>query len=146
MKPLFHVLPLLLLALTAAAGVPATNPSPIPLDQLGTTVEKQYSGDGLSVCATDGGARLRCVFQKMEGEVTREGLWLMSTAEESKGERFRVMAAAVGRAAFADAGNTGSADLQSALRLKGRSRAPARWKWRAKSPGSSGPDWSRNTA
>ena len=43
MKPLFHVLPLLLLALTAAAGAPAANPSAIPLDQLGTTVEKQYS-------------------------------------------------------------------------------------------------------
>src|SRR3989442_14291409 len=42
---------------SAAAGAPAANSSAIPLDQIGATVEKQYQGDGLSVCATDGGAR-----------------------------------------------------------------------------------------
>src|SRR3989442_8437476 len=79
-----------------AADVPTANPSAIPLDQIGATVEKKYSGDGLSVCATDSGARLRCLFQKLEGEVTREGLWLTSTAGESKGDHFRVVATAVG--------------------------------------------------
>src|SRR3989442_7218206 len=59
-----------------AAGAPVPNRSAIPLDQIGATVEKQYKGDGLSVCATPSGARLRCVFQRMEGEVTREGVWL----------------------------------------------------------------------
>jgi hypothetical protein len=37
--------------------------------------------------------------KRWKAEVTREGLWLISTAEESKGERFRVVATAVGRAA-----------------------------------------------
>ena len=69
----------------------------IPLDQIGATAEKQYSGDGLSVCANEGGARLRCVFQKLDGDITSEGLGLSSTAQPSQGERFRVKASAVGR-------------------------------------------------
>ena len=87
-------------SLTAATDrATATNSPGVPLHQLGALVEKQYSGDGISVRATADGARLRCVFQKMEGEVTREGLRLTSTAGESKGEGFRVRAVAVGRAA-----------------------------------------------
>src|SRR5262245_30030674 len=46
---------------SAAASTPVANPSAIPLDQIGVTAEKQYSGDGLSVWATNGEARLRCV-------------------------------------------------------------------------------------
>ena len=77
---------------------PAANPSaPIPMDQLGAVAGKQYQGDGLSVAATPDGARLRCAFQRLEGEVTRDGLWLRSTAGEVQGERFRVMAVEVGR-------------------------------------------------
>jgi hypothetical protein len=83
----------------ASASPATTNAPPIPLGQLGAAAERQYSGDGLSVVTTQDGARLRCVFQKMDGEVTREGLWLLSTAEESKGERFRVTALSVGRRA-----------------------------------------------
>src|SRR3989442_13282641 len=74
---------LMFLPRTSAAAGQAANSSAIPLEQIGATVEKQYKGDGLSVCATPGGARLRCGFQKIEGEVAREGLWLTSTAEES---------------------------------------------------------------
>ncbi len=69
----------------------------IPMDQLGAVAGKQYQGDGLSVAATPDGARLRCAFQRLEGEVTRDGLWLRSTAGEAQGERFRVMAVEVGR-------------------------------------------------
>jgi len=72
---------------------------PIALDQLGAAAGKQYQGDGLSVTATAESARLRCMFQRLEGQVTREGLWLTCTAGDSKGERFRVVAVAVGRAA-----------------------------------------------
>ena len=39
----------------------------VPLDQIGTVAGKQYQGDGLSVAATPDGARLKCVFQKLEG-------------------------------------------------------------------------------
>jgi hypothetical protein len=94
---------LLLAAFTAigAAQSPTGAPAksePIPMDQIGAVAGKQYHGDGLSIAVTPEGARLRCVFQKLEGQATREGLWLTSTTEYSKGERFRVMASTVGRA------------------------------------------------
>ena len=66
---------LLLLVVCTVSAIPATpNRSPIPLAQIGNTVEKQYFDEGLSHRATNGCARLRCVFQKLEGEVTPEGL------------------------------------------------------------------------
>jgi hypothetical protein len=71
--------------------------APIPMDQIGAVAGKQYQGDGLSMAATPEGARLRCVFQKLDGQATPEGLWLTSTTDTSKGERFRVVASAVGR-------------------------------------------------
>ena len=82
-----------------AANSTANKSEPIPMDQLGAAAGKQYQGDGLSVAGAAEGARLRCVFQRLEGQVTREGLWLTSTAEHASGERFRVVAVAVGRAA-----------------------------------------------
>jgi hypothetical protein len=84
-------------ALLLAGPLLAANPSAIPLDQLGATAQKQYSGDGLSVFATSGGARLTCVFQKMEGEATPDGLWLTSTVTNALNDRFRIIAAALGR-------------------------------------------------
>lgn len=70
----------------------------IPLDQLGATAQKQYSGDGISITSTANGARLRAAFQQMEGEVTREGLLLKSTVETQEGEEsFSVRAIRVGR-------------------------------------------------
>lgn len=80
----------------AAAHASKTS-SPIPLDQLGAVAGKQYQGGGLAVTATPDGARLRCVFQRLEGQATSEGLWLTSTAESPSAERFRIVAVAVGR-------------------------------------------------
>ncbi|MBE0544925.1 MAG: hypothetical protein IH623_26605 [Verrucomicrobia bacterium] len=57
----------------------------------------EYQGDGLAVTATTEGARLRCVFQKLEGEATSEGLWLTSTVPGQPNDRFRVVAVAIGR-------------------------------------------------
>jgi hypothetical protein len=56
----------------------ANRRAPIPMNQLGAVAGKQYEGDGLSVSAVprSGSARLRCVFQRLEGEATAEGLWL----------------------------------------------------------------------
>ena len=71
--------------------------APIPIDQLGAAATKQYQGNGLSVRAAADGARLRCVFQRLEGHATSDGLWLTSTAKDATGEQFRVVAAAVGR-------------------------------------------------
>jgi len=81
-----------------ASNTEPNKSAPIPMDQLGTVAGKQYHGDGLSVTATPYGARLRCAFQRLEGHVTHEGLWLSSTADNASGERFRVMAVEVGRA------------------------------------------------
>jgi len=71
--------------------------TPIPFSELGTKAGAQYQGDGLSVTRTPEGAQLRCGFQKLEGQVTREGLWLSSTVEPQTGEKFRVVAYAFGR-------------------------------------------------
>ena len=88
-------------ALAASASLaanPGANKSePIPMDQLGAVAGKQYHGDGLSVSATPEGARLRCMFQRLEGEATREGLWLTSTVTNAVADRFRVVAADVRR-------------------------------------------------
>ena len=56
----------------------------IPWAQLGAQADAQYTGDGLSISATQDGARLRCVFQRLEGEATPEGLWLTSTVERTE--------------------------------------------------------------
>lgn len=77
----------------------ATQSTAIHAAQIGAAAGKQYQGEGLSIAVTSDGARLRCDFQHLEGEVTSEGLWLKSTNADEKGERFRVMAMAVGRGA-----------------------------------------------
>ena len=78
-------------------GANAERTVTIPLDQIGAVAEKQYSGNGLSVAVTPDGARLRCMFQRMEGRATKEGLWLTSTADGAKRVPFRVKAVAVAR-------------------------------------------------
>ena len=92
---------LLLLAgtgpMSLAGGPAATKSESIPIGQLGAVAGKQYQGDGLSVSATPEGARLRCPFQRLEGQATPEGLWFNSTAEGTPGECFRLVAVAVGR-------------------------------------------------
>src|ERR1041384_2452407 len=55
-----------------------TNAS-IPWSEIGAKAGADYKGDGLSVTPTDSGAQLHCVFQRLEGEATSEGLWLTST-------------------------------------------------------------------
>src|SRR5204862_4362990 len=70
---------------------------PIPMDQIGAVAGNQYSGDGLAVAAIPNGARLNCVFQRLQGEATREGLWLTSTVPNGVSDRVRDVATAVGR-------------------------------------------------
>ena len=83
-----------------ADTAPAQTSEAIPWSQVGAKAGVDYKGDGLAVIPAANGARLRCVFQKMEGEVTREGLWLASTVLPPGGtvnDRFRIVATAVGR-------------------------------------------------
>jgi len=84
--------------LTTSAALSLAQSEPIPIDQLGAVATKQVEGNGLCIAATENGARLRCAFQRLEGEVTPEGLWLNSTTEAAMGERFRLLATAVGHA------------------------------------------------
>jgi hypothetical protein len=131
MKPSLSLLPLtaaLLLVNGFAGSSLASSPPPIPMHQLGAVAGKQYQGDGLSVRATATGAELRCAFQRLEGEVTTEGLWLRSTADGAAGERFRVLATGVGRDLECAAGSCcGSADWQSAVSRIGNPQAAPGW-------------------
>ena len=70
---------------------------PIPWDQIGAKAGADYHGDGLAVTPAIEGARLHCVFQRLEGEATRGGLWLVSTVTNTLPDRFQVKAVAIGR-------------------------------------------------
>ena len=63
--------------------------APILWNTIGAAAVKEYHGDGLAVSATDEGARLHCVFQKLEGHATRDGLWLVSTRRGAFGRSGR---------------------------------------------------------
>ena len=69
----------------------------IPWSEIGAKAGADYSGDGLAISQTEQGAWLRCVFQKLAGEATAEGLWLDSTVPGAVNDRFRITAASVGR-------------------------------------------------
>src|SRR5216683_191354 len=66
-------------AADSADRVSATTSQAIPWSQIGAKAGADYQGSGLAVSPTAEGARLRCVFQRLQGEATREGLWLAST-------------------------------------------------------------------
>jgi hypothetical protein len=85
------------LAPTARAQSPSPSSAPIGRSELNAKAGGQYHGDDLSVAATPEGARVCCVFQRLEGQVTREGLRLTSTVQPQTDERFRVVAHAIGR-------------------------------------------------
>jgi len=86
---------------SSPAAVPDTAPAPtnapIPWDQIGAKAGANYRGDGLRVTAQDDRVKLNCVFQRLEGETSPEGLWLTSTVTNQVQDRFRVVATALGR-------------------------------------------------
>ena len=88
-------------ALALSLIVPAragTQPAAIPFSDIGARATANYQGEALGATATADGARLRCGFQKLEGQATTEGLWLESTKPGGAG-RLRLVAVAVGRGA-----------------------------------------------
>ncbi|MGA2749974.1 MAG: hypothetical protein ABSG59_14455, partial [Verrucomicrobiota bacterium] len=86
--------------MTQAADLTATNtPNAIPWNEIGAKAGADYKGDGLAVTPTEFGARLHCVFQRLDGEATPQGLWLTSTVTNTVSDRFCVTAMAVGRTA-----------------------------------------------
>jgi hypothetical protein len=91
-----------LAAATEASAHTASTTTAIPWSQIGATAGADYQGDALAVIPTTEGARLRCEFQRLEGEATREGLWLTSTVLPQCGkvnDRFRLVAVEIGRGA-----------------------------------------------
>ena len=85
-------------AATSDAGLLSTTPAKsIPWHEGGAAAGAQYSGEGLKVTPTEQGARLQCVFQRLEGEATSDGLWLTSTVANQPNDRFCVVATVVGR-------------------------------------------------
>ncbi len=91
-------LPFIVATAAPAANAATTNASSaIPWNQIGARVGADYQGDGLAVTPTQSGARLHCVFQRLDGEATPEGLWLTSTVTNTVSDRFRVTAAEVER-------------------------------------------------
>ena len=98
---------------TQAAGLAATNtPAAIPWNEIGAKAGANYQGDGLAVTPTGSGARLHCVFQRLDGEATPEGLWLTSTVTNTVSDRFRVTAAAVGASLRARRGWRTTSNIQ----------------------------------
>ncbi len=86
------------ISVTQAAGLAATNaPAAIPWNEIGAKASADYQGDGLAVTPSESGARLHCVFQRLDGAATSEGLWLTSTVTNMVSDRFRVTAMVVGR-------------------------------------------------
>ncbi len=85
------------LPVQAAAAAQDTSVKAIPWDQLGAKAGADYQGEGLRVEPTADGARLHCVFQRLDGEATRQGLWLTSTVTNGLNDRFRVRATEIRR-------------------------------------------------
>jgi hypothetical protein len=104
------------MSVTQAADLAATNtPSAIPWNEIGAKAGADYQGDGLAVTPTESGARLHCVFQRLDGEATPEGLWLTSTVTNTVSDRFRVTAMAVGRTTANAAFNSHRSRIQHQL-------------------------------
>ena len=102
------------------------HPQAIPWNQIGAKAGADYKGDGLAVTPTGSGARLHCVFQRLDGEATPEGLWLTSTVTNTVSDRFRVTAMAVGRAAASATSNSVSPNPTSRWRVRATYPSAAR--------------------
>src|SRR5687767_4211157 len=98
---------------SASSDVAVANQS-IPWAQLGANATAQYSGDGLGVIGTPRGAQLRCVLQKLEGEVTAAGLSLRSTVPGAPAQ-LQVAATRLGR----DGGQSLVLDQHGAVQVIG---------------------------
>ena len=101
----FCVLTLLLAAVpplpasarTARPGT-AETPKTIPLNQLGATADQQLTDQQPGIRPTATGAAIQAVLQDLAGDLTPQGLWLHSTAEDDPASHpFRIKAAALGR-------------------------------------------------
>jgi len=94
---------------------------------------------------------LRCVFQRLEGEATREGLWLTSTVIPLGGtvnDRFRLLAVEVGRGtpgAPSAVGGAADRSATSTINIRHQLSATGNVPLTARACASPGADWWRNT-
>ena len=93
-------------------GIPAT--ALVAREPLLAAATETSRDDGLSVTPTATGARLRCDFQRLEGEATPEGLWLTSKLTDTTTEHFRIKAGAIGRTSFQQVPVTGNVSINGA--------------------------------
>jgi len=116
-----------------AAELAATNtPGAIPWNQIGAKAGADYKGDGLAVTPTEAGARLHCVFQRLDGEATPEGLWLTSTVTNTVNDRFSVTAMAVRRALEKQKAESRNLRWESGERRAERGDQRSSWQIQAK--------------
>jgi hypothetical protein len=101
-------------------GRAATNDAAaIPWNQIGAKAGADYKGDGLAVAPTESGTRLHCVFQRLDGEATSQGLWLNSTVTNTFNDRFRVTAMKIGRRSAKAGFDSQDADFSLQLAAEG---------------------------
>jgi hypothetical protein len=99
-KPILWLTAAMIGTFAATARGDAGDDAPsIPFDQIGQVAQSGQTTDKAPITVTSHGAILRAAMQDLEAEVTHDGLWITSTAEEDAGRpnRFRVRATKVGR-------------------------------------------------
>lgn len=95
---IFAVLLFVSLLASAHADLPEQPASKsIPWSEIGARAGAQYEGDGLAIVRNKNDALIHSTFQRLRGEATSEGLWLISTVEGAASDRFRVVATTIGR-------------------------------------------------
>jgi len=94
----------------ARAGQPLPAAEPQSSPQTAVQADVGCRDQGLGISFTEGGARLRCEFQRLEGEATGAGLWLVSTMTDQPDDRFQIKAATVASQELQPAGRVTVAD------------------------------------
>src|SRR5258707_14981317 len=65
-------------------------PRRVTLSEYAVPLGAEFSGNGTSVFAGDGRAWLHCLFQRIDGEATAEGLLLTSMVTNAVSDCFRI--------------------------------------------------------
>jgi len=84
-------------SLHGPSSTDVTSPTAIPWTDLGAQASKQSKGRGVSITPSDTGALLETKFQRLAGEVDKNGLYLWSTVKDDPQTRFSVKASGLGR-------------------------------------------------
>ncbi len=83
---------------------PLKAPPRVTLSDSTVRLGAESLGKGTAVFADAAGARLHCLFQRLDGEATAQGLWLTSMVTNTVIDRFRVRSVGIGVQSFPDTG------------------------------------------